>query len=131
MGARINYIFKDSEPAVGEPYSYVVLYSHWGETDWETDIAAALDHARPRWSDDSYCTRMIISYLIQDQLLDQHGFGIYSINDMSQDLGDTTVIVDMVNKTITNSDRGTELNWDSFVQAYGMLPPKVLVEQTV
>jgi hypothetical protein len=31
MGARINYIFKDVEAAVGEPASHVVLYSHWAE----------------------------------------------------------------------------------------------------
>lgn len=126
MGARINYIFKDSEPAVGEPYSYVVLYSHWGETDWKTDIAAALDHARPRWSDDSYCTRMIISYLIQDQLLDQHGFGIYAINNINQDLGDTTIIIDINQETIIDGD--VKLDWDLFVHAYG---PQVLSEQTV
>ncbi len=28
MGARINYVFKDSESG-----PMVVLYSHWGETD--------------------------------------------------------------------------------------------------
>jgi len=32
MGARINYVFKDSltKPSV-------VLYSHWGETEWQRD----------------------------------------------------------------------------------------------
>lgn len=123
MGARINYIFKNNEGP------HVVLYSHWGETDWKTDIAAALDHARPRWGDESYLTRMIISYLIQDQLLDQHGFGIYAINDVDQDLGDTTIIIDINQETVI--DMGNKVDWDLFVQAYGMLPPKVLVEQTV
>ena len=91
MGARINFVFKDREdkPAV-------VLYSHWGQDEWQRDLAMALDHARPRWSDESYVTRMIISYLIQDQLLDQHGFGIYSISDIDQDLGDTTIIIDII-----------------------------------
>jgi hypothetical protein len=28
----------------------VVLYSHWGQDSWQADIAAALEHARPRWS---------------------------------------------------------------------------------
>ena len=128
MGARINYIFKDSETAVGEPHAYVVLYSHWGEDNWEQDIAAALDHARPRWGDKSYCTRMIISYLIQDQLLEQTGFGIYAINDISQDLGDTTVIIDMKQETVINGERDTKLDWDLFIEAY---KPKVLTEQTV
>jgi len=40
MGARINFVFKDSEQG-----PVVVLYSHWGQTEWESDIAAALLHA--------------------------------------------------------------------------------------
>jgi len=131
MGARINYIFKNSEPAIGEPYSYVVLYSHWGEDNWEQDIAIALDHARPRWGDESYLTRMVISYLIKDQLLDQHGFGIYAINDITHDLGDTTVIVDINQETIIDGDK--KLDWDLFIQLHAphLHPNKVLVEQTV
>ena len=119
MGARINYIFKNNEGP------HVVLYSHWGQDEWKRDIAMALDHARPRWSDESYCTRMIIRYLIRDQLLDQHGFGIYSISDVSEELGDQTIIVDMINQTVGDD---VEVAWDLFVQAYR---PKVLSEQTV
>jgi hypothetical protein len=33
MGARIHYVFKDVEAAIGEPSAHVVLYSHWGETE--------------------------------------------------------------------------------------------------
>ncbi len=62
MGARINYVFKDSETG-----PMVVLYSHWGETEWQRDLAQALQHAKPRWDDSSYGTRMIISYLMADQ----------------------------------------------------------------
>ena len=60
MGARINYLFNEGaeEPAVW-------LYSHWGETDWQVDIANALMHARPRWQDTSYAIRNIISKLIK------------------------------------------------------------------
>jgi hypothetical protein len=104
MGARINFVFKDSEPAIGEPAAYVVLYSHWGQDSWETDIAEALQHARRRWNDSSYGTRMIISYLIQHNVLDETGFGIYAIdNNGSMDLGEQTVVIDFVNKTVTDS----------------------------
>lgn len=124
MGARINYVFKDSEPAVGEPANYVVLYSHWGQTGWETDIAAALEHARPRWFDSSYGTRMIISYLMQDSILDETGFGIYAINNSgSMDLGEQTVVIDFVNKTVTDN---VPVDFDAFINAYG---PKVFAEQ--
>jgi hypothetical protein len=110
MGARINFVFKDGTD------SSVVLYSHWGQDGWEVDIAKALEHAKPRWSDSSYGTRMIISYLIQHNVLDETGFGIYSINNVgSMDLGEQTVVIDFVNKTVTDS---VPVKWDNFIQAY-------------
>jgi hypothetical protein len=97
MGARINFVFKDGTD------TSVVLYSHWGQTDWITDIAGALNHSRARWGDTSYATRMMISYLMQDCILDETGFGIYSINNAgSFDLGEQTVVIDMYNSTVDN-----------------------------
>lgn len=124
MGARINYIFKDVEAAVGEPSSHVVLYSHWGEMEWQLDLAQALLHAKPRWSDGSYFTRMIISYLIQDSVLSETGFGIYAIRDINEDLGDTTVIIDITKETIVDP-QGNVLDWQLFIEAY---LPKVSAE---
>jgi hypothetical protein len=118
MGARINYVFKDSEQG-----PMVVLYSHWGETEWQRDLAMALQHAKPRLGDSSYGTRMIISYLMQDSVLEETGFGIYAIsNDGSLDLGELTVLVDFTTNTVT--DR-VSVAFDKFMDAY--LP--VLVEQ--
>ena len=110
MGARINYVFKDGTD------TSVVLYSHWGQYEWQTDIAGALQHAKPRWGDSQYGTRMMISYLIKDSLMDETGFGIYSIAEGSYDLGDQTVVIDFVNKTVTDN---VSVNWDNFVKAYG------------
>ena len=113
MGARINFVFKDGSD------SSVVLYSHWGQTEWETDIAGALQHSKPRWSDSSYATRMMISYLIQDSVMDETGFGIYAINNEgSMDLGEQTVVIDFVNKTVTDN---VAVQWDKFVAAYSPL----------
>ena len=123
MGARINFVFKDSDPAVGEPSSSVVLYSHWGQDSWQPDLAMALQHSKPRWSDPSYATRMMISYLIQDAVLEETGFGIYAIDGMNYDLGEQTVIIDFVNKTITDIH---PVKWNEFIQAYS---PKVYAEQ--
>lgn len=117
MGARIHYVFKDSDPAIGEPISYVVLYSHWGEGEWQRDISMALQHAKPRWRDNSYFTRMMISYLIQDSVLSETGFGIYAINDLYQDLGDTTVIIDMAKETIIDDNKNV-IAWQDFINAY-------------
>jgi hypothetical protein len=116
MGARINYVFKDSDPAVGEPAAYVVLYSHWGQTDWQPDIAAALTHARVRWNDSSYATRMMISYLMQHSILEEHGFGIYAINNQgSMDLGEQTVVIDFTNNTVTDIH---PVEFNAFINAY-------------
>ena len=117
MGARIHYVFKDVEAAVGEPASHVVLYSHWGETEWQRDIAQALLHAKHRWSDASYFTRMIISYLMQDSIFSDTGFGIYAINDINEDLGDTTVVIDISKETIIDNG-GNVLDWQLFIEAY-------------
>jgi hypothetical protein len=123
MGARINFVFKDSDPAVGEPSSSVVLYSHWGQDSWQPDLAMALQHSKPRWSDPSYATRMMISYLIQDAVLEETGFGIYAIDGTTYDLGEQTVIIDFVNKTIKDIH---SVKWNEFIQAYS---PKVYAEQ--
>lgn len=116
MGARINYVFKDGTT------SNVVLYSHWGQDEWQRDIALALDHARPRWGDHSYAARMMISHLIQHNILDETGFGIYSINSDNYDLGEQTVVIDFVNKTVIDN---VPVKWDLFVQAY--MPVAALV----
>jgi len=110
MGARINYVFKDGTD------TSVVLYSHWGQYEWETDIAGALNHAKPRWQDAAYGTRMMISYLIQHSIMDETGFGIYAIHNVgSMDLGDQTVIIDFTNKTVTDN---VSVDWDKFILAY-------------
>jgi len=120
MGARINYIFKNSltQPSV-------VLYSHWGETEWQRDLAMALEHSKPRWIDDSYATRMMISYLIQDSVLEETGFGIYAMQGPDYEVFDFTVVVDFVNKTIYELGSDVHVRWNAFIEAYN---PKVLVE---
>ena len=110
MGARINFVFKDSAEGPS-----VVLYSHWGQDNWEIDIAAALQHSKPRWGDSSYGTRMMISYLTQHNVLDETGFGLYAINGTNYDLGEQTVIIDFTNQTVTDN---VPVEWDKFIAAY-------------
>ena len=124
MGARINFIFKDSDA-----HPAVVLYSHWGETEWQRDLAMALEHAKPRWSDDSYATRMMISYLIQDSVLEETGFGIYAVNGPNYELGDRTIIVDLLHKTVQEFGTSAKVNWASFVAAYA--PEKVSAQRII
>lgn len=73
MGARVNYIFDDGTDAL------VALYSHWGADSIEHDLSSAFAHAAPRKGDYSYWTRMVISYLIQGEILDETGYGIFAV----------------------------------------------------
>lgn len=97
MGARVNFIFDDGTD------SLVTLYSHWGADSWQDDLAGALAHAQPRKGDYSYFTRMIISYLIQDEVLAETGYGIFAINRSEIDTLDNwgeNIVLDLTNETI-------------------------------
>jgi hypothetical protein len=61
---------------------------------------------------------MIISHLIKDSILDETGFGIYSISGDNYDLGEQTIVIDFVNKTVTDN---VSVAWDKFIQAYAGL----------
>lgn len=119
MGARINFVFKDGTD------SSVVLYSHWGQDTWQPDLAMALQHARRRWNDSSYGTRMMISYLIQDEVLAETGYGIYAVSGDNFDLGEQTVVIDFVNKTVTDIH---SVDWEAFINAYS---PRAFAENAV
>ena len=82
------------------------------------DLAEAIQHARPRWQDSSYGTRMMISYLIKDSILDETGFGLYAVNGENYDLGEQTVVIDFTNQTVTDN---VSVDWNRFVAAYSPL----------
>jgi hypothetical protein len=109
MGARINFVFDDGTD------SLVNLYSHWGEDSWQEDLVGALIHAQKRKGDYSYFTRMVISHLMKEQILDETGFGIYAINrsEIGNQSFDKTVVLDLVNNLLTDLDDG------STVELYG------------
>jgi hypothetical protein len=99
MGARINFVFDDGTEAL------TVLYSHWGEYSWQDDLAGAIAHAQPRHRDYSYFTRMVISHIIQEHILDETGFGIYSIpRSEITELFDKVVVLDLVHDIVTDLD---------------------------
>jgi hypothetical protein len=99
MGARVNFVFND-----GTDHS-VVLYSHWGADSWAYDIANAINHSAKRiaMDDTSYATRMMISYLISESVLEETGYGIYAAGP-EQIYFDEAVMIDMVNKTVNDVD---------------------------
>jgi hypothetical protein len=59
---------------------------------------------------------------MQHEVLDEHGFGIYAIDQDGYELGELTVLVDFLTKTVTDT---VSVPFDKFVDAY--LP--VLTEQ--
>lgn len=112
MGARCTFVFKDSENTA------VALYSHWGEYEMNQDLAAALNHAAPRiqMGDAPYATRMVISYLIKDSILDETGFGIYSCNPNDLGFMDHPIIIDWTNQTIEHDSGKHSIN--DFIEFY-------------
>jgi hypothetical protein len=110
MGARINYVFNDGTE------SAVVLYSHWGADNWQGSLAEALRHAENRLGDYSYWTRMVISSLINQtgEVMAETGFGIYAVNPKATWNFDQTVVIDLVNKTISDIDSGLEVSFEYY-----------------
>ena len=96
MGARCTFVFKQSED-LG-----IALYSHWGEYEMHKDLALALQHAAVRMGDVQYYTRMAISHLIKDSILDETGYGLYACNPNDLGFMDHPILVDLTNNTISD-----------------------------
>ena len=115
MGDRANFVFV--QPS-GET---IVLYSHWGGHQMLANLADAVQIARPRWSDESYATRISISQLIKDEWPSETGWGI-SVNE----LGDNEHKVPIINwaeKTFTLMEEDLQTvvfsqSLDAFVAKY-------------
>jgi hypothetical protein len=107
MGARCTFVFKQSEDLA------VALYSHWGEDAMYSDLAQALQHAVVRKSDNEYYTRMAVSYLLKDSILDETGFGLYACNPNDLGFADHPILIDLTNNTITDETGSHDI--DSFV----------------
>lgn len=116
MGARINYIFKQTDG------NAVALYSHWGEYEWATNLAAALNHAKPRLGDESYYVRMAISYLIQDDVLGETGYGIYACDPTDLGFMDFPVVIDLSDNTVNDNTGSHDI--DKFI-SYHLVPAAV------
>lgn len=76
MGDRANFVFVQNN---GET---IVLYGHWAGYNMLHNLADAVAAAQPRWSDDSYATRIAISHMIGSAWADETGWGL-SVNEIS------------------------------------------------
>jgi hypothetical protein len=117
MGARCTFVFKQSEDLA------VALYSHWGEDGMYEDLARALQHAAPRKGDTEYYTRMAVSHLLKDSIMDETGFGLYACNPNNQQwMLDHPILIDLTNNTISDEAGSHEI--DSFINYHS--PSSVL-----
>ena len=75
----------------------VFLYTHWGAEHLEDTLRAALIRGRDRWDDPPYLARIIFSEMIQDEVLEETGYGIapYVMDDEFP-----TIEVDLENRTV-------------------------------
>lgn len=107
MGSRTNFEIKDQEGSIW-------LYSHWGGESKMSDLAYALEQARPRWYDTSYAVRIVVSQLIGDYWQGELGFGLstYQAGEESYE----PVCVNFVDKTVSSDT--FNLDFDSFINIY-------------
>ena len=93
MGDRANFGFRDSKDNV------VFLYGHWAGHNMLQNLADAVQIARPRWTDESYATRICISQMIGEDWAQETGWGI-SVNQLA-DNEHKVPIIDWKKQTFT------------------------------
>ena len=106
MGARCNFVFKQSEDQA------VALYSHWDEDHMYELLAAALQHAQPRiqMGDIPYATRMAISYIIKDSILEETGYGITAMDPSDQGFLDHPITIDFTDGMVGSGEEWHSIN---------------------
>lgn len=108
MGDRANFVF------VQENGDTIVLYGHWAGEGMLSRLADAVVAARPRWSDDSYATRIAISNLIGYQWSDETGWGL-QVNSIS-DNEHKIPVVNWSQQTFSLHEEDSFMNTDNKVR---------------
>lgn len=120
MGDRTNIViaYKSTEKASSLAEALagaIVLYWHWGGYDAGPSLAKALAAAHPRWDDESYAARIIVSRIIGKHWNEETGFGLYS-----GELGDnehSILLVDLEQKVVRRFGNPGYLNPDDALNA--------------
>jgi hypothetical protein len=101
MGARTVWKIKTSEEHA------IHLYAHWQGEHKIRMTQVALQSARPRWEDDAYCARIIISSLIGKDWEEETGYGMMAGHPDSEFFEEeyVPVTLDVIARTITVSGR--------------------------
>ena len=108
MGARTNFTFHTT---TGD----LTLYSHWGGESKASDLAHAINAAKPRWTDESYSLRIMISNLIGPNWDSETGYGLF-VGDEGGEEEYQPISVDLTNSTV--NDNGNVVSFDQFINYY-------------
>lgn len=109
MGDRVNIYFKQFV----DDEAMILLYSHNGGSEVDEWLSAAVEHARPRWLDTFYGTRMIISHIIGQEWNSEHGFGLATDVVLRREENGYRV-VDFINHTVSD-DLGNGYTFEEYV----------------
>jgi hypothetical protein len=110
MGDRANFGFKQSNDET------IVLYGHWAGHDMLSNLAEAVEKARPRWTDESYATRIVISNLIGDNWHETTGWGLTVNNILDNE--HKIPVIDWRSGTFSLHE---EASWEEDTKVKGML----------
>jgi hypothetical protein len=109
MGDRANFGFKQSNDET------IVLYGHWAGHDMLGNLASAVETARPRWTDESYATRIVISNLVGDNWHELTGWGLTVNNILDNE--HKIPVIDWRTQTFSLHE---EASWDEDTKVRGM-----------
>ena len=109
MGDRANFGFKQSNDET------IVLYGHWAGHDMLGNLASAVETARPRWTDESYATRIVISNLVGDNWHELTGWGLTVNNILDNE--HKIPVIDWRSGTFSLHE---EASWDENTKVRGM-----------
>jgi hypothetical protein len=110
MGDRANFGFKQSNDET------IVLYGHWAGHDMLSNLAEAVEKARPRWTDESYATRIVVSNLIGDNWHETTGWGLTVNNILDNE--HKIPVIDWRSGTFSLHE---EASWEEDTKVKGMM----------
>ena len=110
MGDRANFGFKQSNDET------IVLYGHWAGHEMLANLAEAVETARPRWTDESYATRIVISNLVGDNWNELTGWGLTVNNILDNE--HKIPVIDWRSGTFSLHE---EASWEEDTKVRGMM----------
>lgn len=105
MSTRGNIFFTEQHIGTDGKLAGIYLYSHYDGDTLPDRLKAALRAARPRWTDPTYCTRIIVDQITKPGRDKETGFGLSTyLTDYNVD----TLVVDLEHQTVSLCTPGQE-----------------------